>query len=249
MRTFLRLASISSLLLGALVLGVGAQSAGAVTTLTSLGWCRGPLARAELLPPLPAANSIAQVGAPTLTQSYENVQAFTEHVSLLQDTAPTAGIANAFSVVVNNAQNTLDYMSSAQQVSSLVSAQTDESLAISSWNATAKSWGNAISSTSGFCNSVSRGMLYITQDWVSTCTLPTFILNIRWSNGATQRFEYRQSIPGPWLIKTSQSGAALPMWMQADWQPGSPGRGVTSTPGTVGGCNEETPGFPYSLSS
>jgi hypothetical protein len=249
MRTYLRLLSATSLFLGIFVFGAGVQGAGAVTTLTALGWCRGPLARSEVLSPLPAATSITETGSPVLAQDVTTVENFTEHATLLQSTAPTPGMVVSFGAVVTEASSALEFLSSAAATSSLSSAQGDEAWAVSAWASAVSDWSNALSGTRGFCGSVGRSIAYVTQDWVSSCTLPIFILNLRWSNGTTQKVEYKQSIPGPWLVKASSGGSSLPMWVQADWSPGSSGQGVTSSPGTVGGCNEETPGYPYSLSS
>jgi hypothetical protein len=230
------------------VLGVGAQGAGAVTTLTSLAWCRGPLAKAEVLTPIPTGDSITSVN-PSLTQAYDVVNSFTEHATLLQVTAPTSSIANAFGLAVTESSAALEFLSSAEETSSLDSAQSDETWAVTTWSDASVDWVNALDSTKGFCSAVGRSIIYVTQDWVSSCKLPKFILNLRWSNGTTEHITYIQSIPGPWVIKSSSSGSSLPMWVEADWSPGTSSRGVTSTPGTAGGCNEETPGYPYSLSA
>jgi hypothetical protein len=247
MRNYLRFLSAIAVCMGVFVFGVGVQEAGAVTTLTSLGWCRGPLAKSEVLTPLPAAASLSSLNSPSLAQPEITVQDFTEHVTLLQDTAPTTGIAGSLGSVATDALNALGYLSSAEGDASLVSEQSDEELAASAWSATSHAWGSAVANTKGFCGAVGRSITYITQDWMSSCTLPTFLLNVRWSNGTVQRYTFKQSTPGPWLVKTLGK-VSLPMWVQADWSPGTPGRGITSAPGTLGGCNEETPGYPYSLS-
>lgn len=248
MRNYLRLLSATAMCLGVFVFGVGTQEAGAVTTLTSLGWCRGPLAKTEVLTPLPAASTITALNAPELTQLSVNVESFTEHALLLQTTAPTTGIANSLGFAVTDASTALDYLSSAAADVSLASEQSDEALAATFWSDAAQAWSNALNNTKGFCGAVGRSIIYITQDWVTSCKLPTFILNIRWSNGVVQRYEIRQTGPGVVVTKLLLGKTSLPMWVQSDWSPGVASRGVTSVPGTVGGCNEETPGYPYSLS-
>lgn len=204
------------------------------------------MAQGETLTTLPAASSITLPVSATLESQVVSVTNFANHMLFLQDTAPTTSINKAFVAAYVDAATTEDYLTSLT-TSNLTGAQSDEADAITSWQSTATAWNRVAAITKRYCEAVGKTIAYITKDWVSSCMLPKFILHVRWSTGKTLVSWYKESLPGgPWIVHAlfggPGTGDSLPLWVQADWEPGKPDVGITSVPGTVGGCNEVSPG-------
>jgi hypothetical protein len=246
MWAFLRLISAFTLCLGVLVVVSGVQNAGAVTTLTALGWCRGPMARINTSVTLPAASSITLPISLTLDSQVTSFTSLANQLMFLQKTAPTTSIFTALLPVANDALSTEGDLVDVTIAGTLASAQSAETEAIADWQSTISAWHGAAADTKRYCGAVGKIIAYVTNDWVSSCKLPKFTLHVRLSTGKTFALRFKQSSPGPWLIYSLSggpvSGDSLPMWVQADWVPGKPDVGITSVSGTAGGCNEVSPG-------